>query len=117
MYEIYRNIKKLREQRGWTQTYLAEKVGYCDKTVISKLENGKVKLDVPHIQKIAEVFGVTPGELMGDIEETVAVELTDTERAVIFAYRNAPRLIQDAVHGVLGIEKREQKSLNSRKEA
>ena len=111
MFEIYKNIRKLRKERGWTQTILAEKVGYADKTVISKIENGKIRLAVPQIERFAEVFGVTPGELMGNPEETIAVELTKEEREVIFAYRTAERLTQYATLLVLGIKEKEENNV------
>lgn len=43
MVELYENIKKRRMELGMTQTELANKVGYSDKGMISKVENGKVE--------------------------------------------------------------------------
>lgn len=117
MYKIYENIRKLRESHGWTQTYLAQKLGYADKTAISKIERGKILLSTPKIEEFAEIFGVTPGELMGDPEETVTMELNPQERAVVIAYRMNPNM-QEAVNRLLGIEvEKREESYTSRKEA
>ena len=39
--KLYDNIKKRREELRMTQGELAAKTGYADKTMISKIENGK----------------------------------------------------------------------------
>ena len=66
MLETYKNIKKLRLDRGWTQGELAKRTGYADKSVISRIENGKVDLTTRQVRIFAEAFGVTASELMGD---------------------------------------------------
>lgn len=81
MHEIYRNIKELRKDRGWSQTELAKKVGYADKGMISRIEHGKVDLSQSQVVKFAEVFGLTPGELLGPegtAPKTGVVELNVT---------------------------------------
>lgn len=41
-----RLIKKRRKELGMSQTDLALAIGYTDKSIISRIENGKVK-DIP----------------------------------------------------------------------
>lgn len=65
MLETYQNIKKLRKEKGWTQTDLAKKVGYTHKSMIARIEAGKIDLPSSKIIEFAEVFGVEPGDLMG----------------------------------------------------
>ena len=65
MLELYRNIRKYRKENEWSQTELAKRVGYADKSMISRIENGKVDLPLNQIKAFAAVFGVTPSELMG----------------------------------------------------
>lgn len=65
MAKIYENIKNLRKNKGWSQTELAKRAGYTDRTSIAKIENGSVDLPQSRIAKFAEVFGVTESELMG----------------------------------------------------
>lgn len=66
MLQIYHNIKKYRQQFGMTQTELAHKLGYADKSMISRIENGKVDLPQSQIQKFADVFGISASTLMGE---------------------------------------------------
>lgn len=65
MLELYRNIRKYRKENEWSQAELAKRVGYADKSMISRIENGKVDLPLNQIKAFAAVFGVTPSELMG----------------------------------------------------
>lgn len=66
MLETYKNIKKLRLERGWTQSELAQRTGYADKGTISRIENGKVDLTTKQVRIFANAFGVTPSDIMGD---------------------------------------------------
>lgn len=65
MLKLYENIKKYRIERGWNQSDLAKRVGYSDKSMISKIEKGLVDLSQSQIQKFADVFGVSASELFG----------------------------------------------------
>ena len=69
MLELYKNIKKRREELKVTQQTLAEKIGYADKTMISKIENGLVDLPQTKIIAIAKALHTTPGALMGDAND------------------------------------------------
>ena len=42
MLEIYENIKKYRKMNKWTQEELAKKVGYGDRSTISRIERGEI---------------------------------------------------------------------------
>lgn len=70
MVELYENIKKRRMELGMTQTELANKVGYSDKGMISKVENSKVDIPQSQILKFAKALDTTPGCLMGWTDET-----------------------------------------------
>ena len=65
MLQLYKNIKARRNELSMTQIDLAEKLGYADKSMISKIEKGLVDLPQSKILAFAEVLKVTPGELMG----------------------------------------------------
>lgn len=67
MLELYRNIKQKRIENGWTQTDLAVRMGYSDKSMISKIEAGKIDLARSKILEFADVFGCTSSELVGDV--------------------------------------------------
>ena len=65
MLELYTNIKRYRQLNMLTQEDLAKKVGYADKGMISRVENGKIDLSQSQIIKFAEALNVSPGVLMG----------------------------------------------------
>lgn len=63
--ELHENIKALRMKRGWSQQYLADMVGYGDRSSIAKIESGKVDLSRSKIAEFAKIFDVSPAYLMG----------------------------------------------------
>ncbi len=65
MLELYTNIKKRRKELGLTQTDLALKLGYADKSMIAKIESGKIDLAQSKIVAFADVLKTTPAYLMG----------------------------------------------------
>jgi transcriptional regulator with XRE-family HTH domain len=114
--DVYGRIKKYRQERGWTQSDLARKMGYSDKAVISKIEHGDIDLPLSKVELLANIFGVHPGDLMGDVPVTVNV--TEHERDVLMGYRKAEESIRNAIDDILHIEKKEKLSLlEDRKEA
>lgn len=65
MLELYSNIKEKRKKLGLTQTELAKKLGYADKSMIAKIEQGKIDLPQSKIIAFAKALNTTPSELMG----------------------------------------------------
>lgn len=63
-------IKKLREEQKMSQTTLAEKVGYKDKTAIAKIEAGKVDLPQSKISAFAKALNTSTSYLFGDADTT-----------------------------------------------
>ena len=66
MLSLYRNIKNRRLELGLSQTELAKKIGYKDKTMISHIENGHVDLPHSKILAFAKALDISPSELFGD---------------------------------------------------
>ncbi len=60
-----RNLSELRRRSGMTQLELAEKLCYSDKS-ISKWERGEGLPDLPVAVRIAEIFGVSVNDLIGE---------------------------------------------------
>ena len=77
MLELYRNIKKQRQQLNLTQTELAQKLGYADKSMIAKIEKGQVDLPQSKIIAFADALETTPGLLMGWNEPNSQNDITD----------------------------------------
>ena len=82
MLKLYENIKKFRLERKMTQDELAYRAGYNDRSSIAKIESGRVDLSQSKIKQFAEIFGVTPGCLMGWVDEVVSEE-TDKKNSTI----------------------------------
>jgi transcriptional regulator with XRE-family HTH domain len=75
MNKIYENIKAIRQAKGLTQTYLAEKVGIAINNY-GKLERGEIQLTIERLEQLAEIFGMTVIEIMqyGSGVESVKVD-------------------------------------------
>ena len=91
-----------------SQTELALKVGYKDKTMISHIENGKIDLPTTKLADIAMALGVTPGYLMGweDIDGNSLIDEPkdeETARALDLyeLYKNARPEVQAAIDSLL----------------
>ena len=69
MLQLYKNIKKLREEYGWSQEDLARKIGYTSRTSIAKIEAGKIDLPQSKIKAFADALHTTPSYLMGWTDE------------------------------------------------
>lgn len=77
MLELYKNIKRRRQQLKMTQTDLTLKMGYADKSMIAKIEKGNVDLPQSKILAFANVLETTPSELMGWDYEAEPTETVD----------------------------------------
>ncbi len=56
-------IRKLRQQRGWTQVYLSQHTG-LGSVYISQLEHGKKEPRLRTIEILAMSFDMTPSQLL-----------------------------------------------------
>ncbi|MGB9801898.1 MAG: helix-turn-helix domain-containing protein [Arcobacter sp.] len=63
--ELGKKIRELREERGYSTRYVANKIGVSDSAYRS-YENGNRKPDVVKIVKIAKVLNVSPSYLLED---------------------------------------------------
>ena len=71
-------IKIARESKGMSQEELALKMGYKDRSSISKIEkNSDDKIGLDIVQKAADVLGCSPLYLMG--WETIPPDNSDNE--------------------------------------
>ena len=65
---IRNNLVKYRKEAGLTQAQLADKLGYSDKTV-SKWEREEGVPDIYILKQIADIYGVTVSDLIGESEK------------------------------------------------
>jgi transcriptional regulator with XRE-family HTH domain len=56
--DLAEKLKKLRQERGWSQEYLAQMVG-IGQQYISKYESGKQSPSFKTLEKLADTFGVS----------------------------------------------------------
>lgn len=69
MLKLYRNIKILRERMGITQDEMAQRVGYSDRTAISKIESGFFSsplLLIIHRHHPSDQIGHVGSQCLGD---------------------------------------------------
>lgn len=95
-------INSLRKQMNMTLKEVAAVVGVTEAT-IQRYESGKVKV-IPYdrLAALADLFGCTPGYIMG-WESGQNMVLSDSEAALISAYRRAPEGRRDAIRTLLNI--------------
>ena len=72
-------IRKLREEKGWSQSDLAAEMGLTYK-YISKLETGDRNPSRATVAKLAVVLGVEPQDLIFDAEDDCVREAIDRTR-------------------------------------
>ncbi len=71
MLELYKNIKRLREEKGLSQDALAKLTGYTDRSSITKIEKGQVDLQQSKIELFAKALGTSSHELVGWDDSTL----------------------------------------------
>lgn len=76
MLKLYENIKKNRLQLRMSQKELAKRTGYTDRSMITKIEKGRVDLPLSKIILFADVLQTTPIELMGLSDDDLMEENT-----------------------------------------
>lgn len=114
MLDLYKNIKTLRLENGWSQSELARRAGYKDRSAIAHIEDGTVDLPQSKIQLFADIYGVTPARLFGRsaICELSGSSFTEEELDLIDAYRAMTYDQQSLVCNMMGV-KRDVESMRS----
>lgn len=85
--KLYENIKYLRLSHNWSQEDLALRLGYKDRTIISKIESGNVDLSLSKVLSFANIFGVDPVDLLGLDDMAINPDLSPSEQILISRYR------------------------------
>lgn len=97
---IYERIKYLRESLNMSQQELAEKVGYKDKSAISKVERGDRDINQTMIMKYAVALGVSPTFILygtdGKKSTPDEQKLTEGEEKLVSLFRLLPSEAQEA---------------------
>lgn len=84
MLDLYKNIKKYRNQNEMSQLELARKTGYNDRSSIAKIESGVVDLPLEKVELFAKALGVSSAVLLGWEEEaSSATVFTPLQRQLL----------------------------------
>lgn len=102
MLELYEKIKQKRIEKGWSQSDLARLTGYSDKSMIAKIEAGKVDLPQSKIRAFANALGCSEKDLVWDSN---SFNLSSFEKQLILAYRKSDEIDKRIVLRTLGLEK------------
>ena len=62
---IYDRIRMLRMNKGMSQDELAKRCGYEGRSMISRVESGRVDLPLSKVDLFAKALGVSPAYLAG----------------------------------------------------
>ncbi|MNK91438.1 HTH-type transcriptional regulator ImmR [compost metagenome] len=94
-------LKKEREKRGWSQIYVAEKLGITN-SVLSNYEREYRDPDTSMLSKLADLYEVDADYLLGRTDKPRQVEektnLDDSEQAAFEAFINNPE------HGIFFLD-------------
>ena len=113
--ELGMRVREQRKLRGLSQDQLAMKVGYSDKTMVSKIEKGYVDLPLSRIGELSYALGVSPYYLMGMTDDpkfdhrtlmpsTTQAEAVRPEHRLYSAYRSASAKTKQAVCLLLEVD-------------
>lgn len=99
MKTMYERIRDLRIERGMSQDDLAKAMGYSDRSMITKIEGGKVDISQKKIVTFAKVLETTPRYLMdGDSVEDQLEAVSEDQKILFRLAKNAkPEAIRAAV--------------------
>jgi transcriptional regulator with XRE-family HTH domain len=61
-------VRRLRKQRGWTQTIMAEKVG-IDRTFLAEVETGRRNIAIFNLYLIAKSLNLSLAQLLSGIRD------------------------------------------------
>jgi transcriptional regulator with XRE-family HTH domain len=68
--QLGQKIKKLRELKNFTQSHIASELGITQ-SAYSKMELGETEVSYSKLEKIAEVLGIAPEEIMTFNEQMI----------------------------------------------
>ncbi len=92
--EIHEKIRTIRQSKGFTQDYVAEKIG-IDTVNYGRIERGQAKLTIERFLKISEIFEVKPALFFSENKEVGSNEMLillnkiyETEQEILKQMKN-----------------------------
>ncbi len=110
---LYERIKDRRKELRMSQETLANKMGYSDKSMISKIERGKIDLSESKINQFAEALQTSQFYLLGwtddpdEVQDEAEWKKDIHSLEILSAYWMADKKIRKAVDLLLGISEEE----------
>lgn len=74
------NVRKYRKLRGFSQDYVADKLGYKSDTTVQKWEDGTSTPPMTTLKKLAQLLGITIEELIADNDYVLVVSDEDHQK-------------------------------------
>lgn len=68
--KIHERIRVIRVFKGWSQEEMAEKLGYS-LSGYTKIERGETDLNIPKLEKISDIMGISLEKLLGINEANI----------------------------------------------
>lgn len=76
MSEFSERLTNLRENRGWSKTYVAKEIGLSSMQTYANWEYGRTEPDFEVLAKLANLFNVSTDYLLGKKEGRTPQEMT-----------------------------------------
>lgn len=76
MNKVGKNIRRLRQKKGWTLVQIAEKVK-VSVPAFSKIETGPTDINMSRLAQLADIFGVSILDILYDEGENPREELIE----------------------------------------
>lgn len=90
---IGERIKAQRIKLGMSQRELAEKMGYKDRSTITRIETGEIDLPQSRVNQFAEVLGLSHAYLLGLVSEETSLK-NDRLAELIVKMRKDPEFFE-----------------------
>lgn len=84
-------LQKLRENKGWSKTYVAKMVGLSSMQTYANYEYGRREPDFDMVNKLANLFDVSVDYLLGNDKQVKSTRDVDLKKdPVVLSYGGKP---------------------------
>lgn len=83
-------LQALRENKGWSKTYVAKTIGLSNMQTYANWEYGRTEPDFEMIGKIANLFNVTTDYLLGNENKNANKDIDLKKDPVVLSYGGKP---------------------------
>lgn len=87
----YDTIRELREQRNWTQEYMAEQLGLT-RNGYAKIERGESTPSLERLDEIAKLFGISVIDLLKLSDKSIILQTQNQQANYYQNYTNSENL-------------------------